>query len=137
MALKEFIKINNLQKEINNIFEKVNEGVFGNYKRPAINVSQNNKSVTINVEIKGLNKEDITLKVNHNNLEILGEKKKSSSKENNGNYFEKSSYKGYKASVGLPIHVNIDEINAEYKNDNLRIVIPKMKTKIGNKINIR
>jgi len=30
-----------------------------------------------------------------------------------------------------------DEINAEYKNDNLRIVIPKMKTKIGNKINIR
>jgi len=94
VALKEFIKINNLQKEINNIFEKVNEGVFGNYKRPAINVSQNNKSVTINVEIKGLNKEDITLKVNHNNLEILGEKKKSSSKENNGNYFEKSSYKG-------------------------------------------
>src|SRR3989338_10982046 len=137
--VKDLINLNKIQnnltdvrKEINNVFEKFNESVFGNYKRPSINISQNSNFINISAELPGLDKEDINLKLNHNSLEINGEKKKKMLKKNG----EESTYKGYKATVGVPPHVDIDNIKAEFKNDVLKITIPKMKTRIGSSINI-
>ena len=115
--VKDLINLNRIQnnltdvrKEINNVFEKFNESVFGNYKRPSINISQNSSFINISAELPGLDKEDINLKLNHNSLEINGEKKKKMLKKNG----EESTYKGYKATVGVPSHVDIDNIKAEF-----------------------
>lgn len=132
MDINGLINFNKVQKEINNVFEKINESVFGNYKRPSINISQNPKFVFLNVEMKGIDKEDITLKVGHLCLEIQGEKKRKLVKKDS----EESSYRGYMATIGLPANVNLDDMKAEYKGNVLRITIPKMKTKIGSKVNI-
>ncbi len=139
MGVKDLINFNKIQdnigsvqKEINNVFEKFNESVFGNYKRPSINISQNSNLVTINVELHGLDKEDINVKINHNSLDITAEKKKKLIKKDS----EESTYRGYKANIGIPGHVDIDNIKAEFKNNSLKITIPKMKTKIGSRINI-
>lgn len=133
MVVKDFIDLNKIQKDINNIFERFNESVFGNYKRPAINISQNSSFVMINIEMSGLEKDDILLKIHHSSLEVEGERKKKVVKKDE----QESTYRGYKATIGLPTHVDIDNIKAEYKNNNLKITIPKMKTKIGSRIDIK
>ena len=133
MAVKDLMNLDKIQKDINNVFEKFNENVFGNYKRPAINISQNSSFVVINVEMNGLDKDDIILTIHHNSLEVYGEKKKKTLKRDS----EESTYKGYKAIIGLPILVDIDNIKAEYRNSNLKITVPKMKTKIGSRVDIK
>ena len=124
--------LTNVHKEINNVFEKFNESVFGNFKRPSINISQNNNFININVEMTGVEKEDINLKIHHNSLEVFTEKKKKIVKKNG----EESTYRGYKANIGIPPHVDIDNIKAEFKNNFLKITIPKMKTKLGSMVTI-
>ena len=133
MAIKEYIDLDKVQKEVNKVFEKVNESFFGNYKRPSINISQNTKAVQISVKMDNLSKEDIILKINHMSLDIIGEKNKNIKRKD----FEENSYKGYRATIGLPTNVNIDKIEAEYKNNFLNVTIPKMKTKIGSKIEVK
>ena len=132
--VKEIFKIDiiKIQKNINNFFEKFNENMFGNYKRPAINISQNSNYVLINVDMPGLERDDINLKIHHNSLEVLGEKKRKILKKGEENI----SYKGFRANIGLPTHIDIDNLKAVYKNNNLKVMIPKMKTKLGSKINI-
>lgn len=76
-----------------------------------------------------LSKEDIDLIVSHMSLDVIGEKKKTNLKQ--------SSYKGYRASISLPANVNMDEIDAEFVNGKLNISIPKIKTKLGTKVNIK
>ena len=125
--------IDKIQKEFNNVLEKFNESLFGNYKRPAINISQNSNFVLINIEMNGLDKNDISIKVHNNSLEIVGERKRKIIKKKG----EESTYRGYRANVGLPMHLHLDNIKAVYKDNNLKIAIPKMKTKIGSKIDIK
>ncbi len=132
MAIKELIDVDKIQKDLNSVFEKFNESIFGNYKRPSINISQNSNFVLISVEMHNLEKDDIVLRLNHNSLEILGEHKRKIIKKGS----EESTYRGYKATIGIPVHVDIDNIKSEYKNNILKITIPKMKTKIGSKLNI-
>lgn len=132
MDVKEIINLDKIQKDLNSVFEKFNESVFGNYKRPGINISQNSSFVIISVEMSGLEKEDISLKLHHSSLEVIGEKKKKIIKKGS----EETNYRGYKANIALPIHVDLDGIKAEYRNNSLRITMPKMKTRIGSKITI-
>ncbi len=129
MDIKEYLGIDRVQQEVNKRIEKINESIFGNYKRPSITISQNHKFLYINVDLKGLDKEDVDLIVNHMSLDLVGEKKKINLKE--------SSYKGYRASIALPTNVNMDEIEAEFISEKLSITIPKIKTKLGTKINIK
>lgn len=129
MDIKEYIDLSKVHTEINKRFEKINESLFGNYKRPSITISQNHKFLFISVELKDLEKEDIDLIVSHMSLDLIGEKKKTNLKN--------SSYKGYRASIALPTNVNMDEIEAEFTNNKLNISIPKIKTKLGTKVNIK
>ncbi len=129
MDIKEYLNLNKAKEQINKKIEKINESIFGNYKRPSITISQNHKFLYIGVEMNDLSKEDIDLIVNHMSLDVIGEKKKTNLKN--------SSYKGYRASVALPTNVNMDEIVAEFISGKLNITIPKIKTKLGTKINIK
>ena len=129
MGVKEYLNKNNIQKNLNKTLEKINEGLFGNYKRPSITISQNDKFLYIGVEMKGLSRENINLIVNNMSLDVVGEKRRAT--------LEKSSYKGYKASIALPTNVNMDDIEAEFISDFLKISIPKIKTKLGSKVNIK
>ncbi|MBI2671439.1 hypothetical protein HYX16_00735, partial [Candidatus Woesearchaeota archaeon] len=75
MKIRGLVDLHKLQDEVNRAFERLNESVFGNYKRPSVNISQNDEDVMINAEMPGLSKEEIILKFHNQGLEIIGEKK--------------------------------------------------------------
>ena len=132
MDIKEYLDINKAKEDLtakDERLEKINESIVGNYKRPSITISQNHKFLYISVEMNELSREDINLIVSHMSLDVIGEKKKSNLKN--------SSYKGYRASIALPTNVNMDEIGAEFVNGKLNIIISKIKTKLGTKIDIK
>jgi HSP20 family protein len=136
VKIRGIVDLRKLQNEVNRAFEKLNESVFGNYKRPSVNISQNDEDVMINAEMPGLSKEEVILKFHNQGLEIIGEKKGKKIKKNEKGYSEISSYKGYKAFIGLPSNVNIDKVEARYDKDKLKIKIPKMKTRLGKSIEV-
>lgn len=136
MKIRGLVDLHKLQDEVNRAFERLNESVFGNYKRPSVNISQNDEDVMINAEMPGLSKEEIILKFHNQGLEIIGEKKGKRIRKNETGYSEISSYKGYKAFIVLPSNVNIDKVQAVYNKDKLKIKLPKMKTRLGKNIEV-
>lgn len=113
----------NLFNDLNQ-FEKSVQGFLNNTKwKPAVDIYKDGENTTIEIELPGLDIEDIDVTTNNGVLIIKGEKKVSKkSKE----YLRTEGFSGsFKRSFTLPYDTDIESINAQYRNGILIVNIPK------------
>jgi HSP20 family protein len=113
--------------------------IMNNYSHMRMDLKENEHEYVINVDIPGVNKSDIDISLDGNNLVISAER--NYEKEDNNNRFHKfeRSYGKLSRSILLPSNADKDLINASYINGVLNMTLPKIKTNISNrtKINIQ
>jgi HSP20 family protein len=98
-------------------------------KQPFIDILEGDKELIATVEIPGLEKEDISITLTSDRLEISAETKKEEKKEEEGYiYRERHSGKYYRA-VSLPSTIDPDNAKASFKNGVLEIKMPKSEIK--------
>jgi HSP20 family protein len=96
---------------------------------PRIDISENEKSISIDAEIPGVPKENLKIILQDNILTIEGEKKKVS-EENDKNYYrEERSYGKFKRSFTLPVEVDSENVNAKFDSGILEIKLDKVEPK--------
>jgi HSP20 family protein len=123
-----FDRFANLREE----FDRVFDTSFGSLLRPlgslnrwnpALDVYQNKDQYTVHAELPGLKKEEIAISLNGDTLTISGERKQETNSEEasrNERFFGK-----FQRSVILPVPVNAEKVNANYKDGVLTVVLPK------------
>jgi len=95
---------------------------------PAVNVSEDDKSYTIDLIAPGFKKEDFKINVDEDVLTISAENKAESS-DNNKQYNRREySYSAVTRSFRLPDNAKDDSISANYNDGILKLNIPKTKT---------
>ena len=96
-------------------------GVF----QPKVNVTDGEKEITVSVEVPGMDEKDIELSLTKDALTIKGEKKEE--KEEKGKNFHRMerSYGSFSRTLPLPVEINTDKAEADYKKGVLTIVLPK------------
>jgi len=94
---------------------------------PSVDVKEDDKSYFIKAELPGLNKEDVKVTVNDDNvLQIRGEKKKEQ-KDKGENYIRmERGYGEFTRSFALPDNVKDDKIKAIYNDGVLEITLEKV-----------
>lgn len=92
---------------------------------PLVNISERKDDFLVAMAAPGLNKEDFKIKVEGNMLTISSEKEETS--EGQGEKFTRQeySYSSFERSFSLPDEVNLDKIDARYKDGVLKIMLPK------------
>jgi HSP20 family protein len=98
---------------------------------PAVNVSEDDKTYTIDVVAPGFKKEDFKINVNDDVLTISAESKTESTNngDNNRQYSRREySYSSFTRSFSLPDNAKDDAISANYKDGILKLNIPKTET---------
>ncbi|HXK24127.1 MAG TPA: Hsp20/alpha crystallin family protein [Myxococcota bacterium] len=92
---------------------------------PAVELSENDQSYTITVEIPGVNKEDVHVDLQEGMLVIHGEKKSErEEKKERGRYIERS-YGSFSRSFTLPADANAERLDASFRDGVLKIVVPR------------
>ena len=99
---------------------------------PAVNVSETDKEFALTIAAPGLEKKDFKVDAYDDMLTISAEKEKEEKSEryNRREY----NYSSWSRSFTLPENCDAGKINAEYKNGELKIVIPKMEIKQPKKV---
>jgi HSP20 family protein len=106
------------------------EDMFGRPTRrgrlfPAIDVTEDDGSYVVSVELPGAKKEDVTIECEDNVLTIRGEKKSErEEKKEKGRYLERS-YGAFSRSFTLPSNADADRIQASFKDGVLTVTIAK------------
>jgi len=118
-----------LHCEMDDLFDGFFRGLdrpFAGYKAwPAIDVAEEEDSITVRAEVPGCKAEDIEISVYGNKLTISGEKKLTDEKKARGYYHVESTYGSFRRELALPTDVEQDKIEAECKNGVLSIALPK------------
>jgi HSP20 family protein len=103
----------------------------GGTSLPAVNISEDDKSYTVELVSPGFKKEDFKIKVDDDVLTISAETKKESTEGSSKEYSRREySYNSFTRSFRLPENAKDNEISARYNDGILEIQIPKSNTQV-------
>ena len=120
-----------LQREMNRVFDSFFEtwdspkpGMSSSFS-PTLDISENEKEYTINVELPGMDEKDVEVSCTDDSLTISGVKKnETEDKKGNYHYLERS-YGSFKRVIPLGDNIDKTKITANFKKGVLKINIPK------------
>jgi HSP20 family protein len=116
----QFRELNMLQDRMN----REQELTAGNFV-PPVDIYEDEQSVTLKVEVPGLDPKDVDVRVENNTLSIKGERKfEKEEKEENFHRIERR-YGSFVRSFTLPNTVDTDTVKADYENGVLKIRLAK------------
>ncbi len=92
---------------------------------PDLDVHENDKSMTIEVELPGVDEKDVSVTVNNGYLTIKGEKKTEREEKKENYYLAERSFGSFERSLRLPDTLDENKIEASFDKGVLKISAPK------------
>ncbi len=96
---------------------------------PAVDILNEKDNVVFNIELPGLKKEDISVKIEDRILTIEGEQKTDNEKSRENYYIRERAFGSFKRSFNLSDDVLIDDVDAEFKDGILKLTLKKGNTR--------
>jgi len=132
MLLTRFDPLNELrtlEDRLNRVFSSdLSKDVMSNFT-PSINTREGEYAYHIDVDLPGVKKEDISVKVENNVLTLKGERKSKEEVKEKNYYKMESSFGSFTRSFTLPDNIDAENIHAENKDGVLEITLPKKEQK--------
>ena len=101
---------------------------------PEVSVFENDKLYTVTLDIPGVEKKEVNIEVEGSSLIVSGKREEANEKDMSL-YYCQTRYGNFSRTFNLPEEINVEKINAKYKNGTLMLTLPKME-KINSSINI-
>jgi HSP20 family protein len=119
----------NLQSQVNRLFQDFGRGsdelMTGGTFVPPVDIYEDEHSITLKLEVPGINEKDIDVQLENNTLTVRGERKfETEEKEENFHRVERR-YGSFARSFTLPNTVDPENVEANYENGLLKIRLAK------------
>ena len=92
---------------------------------PAVDVSEDETTYAITIELPGVKKEDVSVEVHENVLSIRGEKKSEREEKKDKTHWLERTYGSFSRSFTLPPSAVSEQLRASFKDGVLSIELPK------------
>ena len=124
-----FRELSTLQDRINRAFRESRSGnddsLTTSSFAPAVDVYEDEHTVTLKIEVPGIDEKDIDVQVENNTLTVHGERKiEKEEKEENYRRVERQ-YGSFTRTFTLPTTVDTESVSATYDKGVLKIALPK------------
>lgn len=118
-------------------FPEFNSSSIGSGVRvPSVDVVEKDNNVIVRAEIPGIEKDNVDVTLDGNNLTIQG-KSKHEKKESGEEYHRSEISTGsFSRTLTLPADVDANNVKATFTNGLLEVTLPKVENKSRNKISI-
>jgi len=127
-----FSELRNFQEDINRIFNSTlpkffsgEEGLIGGNWAPSVDIYEDQNSITLEADLPGLKPGEFNLSIENYRLTLSGERKFENEKKGDNWRRVERSYGSFTRAFSLPSTVNVDAVNAEFKDGVLRVTLPK------------
>lgn len=104
---------------------------------PAVDLSEDEKSYHVTVELPGVRREDVTVELHEDVLTIRGEKKSEREEKKDRTHWVERSYGSFSRSFTLPPTAVAEELKATFKDGVLDVEIPKKEAAKARQIAIK
>jgi HSP20 family protein len=126
-----FREFSTLQDRINRVFRESygpagqDESLTASSFAPAVDVYEDEHTITLKIEVPGIDEKDIDVRLENNTLTVHGERKiEKEEKEENYRRVERQ-YGSFTRTFTLPTTVDSEKVSATYDKGVLKIALPK------------
>lgn len=102
------------------------EGEGTMMRSPRMDVYEEDGNLVAEVEMPGVDLEDVEVNIKDNVLRVEAEREKKEEKEEKGYYCKELSRGYYRRAVSLPVEVEDQKAEAKLKDGILKVVVPKV-----------
>lgn len=121
-----------LQRDVNTLFDNFFRG-FGihplreqfNTFNPRVDMSEDEKAITVSAELPGMSEQDIAVSVSSDAITIRGETKQEKEQKGKSYHYTERSYGSFTRTIPIPEEIDRDKVQAHFKNAVLTITLPK------------
>ncbi|HEX8071247.1 MAG TPA: Hsp20/alpha crystallin family protein [Pyrinomonadaceae bacterium] len=120
-----------LQDEVNRLFSTNLSRSFGDDAlmrgawTPTVDIYENKDEIVLEAELPGMNREDFELTIENNVLTLRGERRFEKKDEADNYHRVERAYGSFTRAFTLPQTVSPENVQAEYKDGVLRVVLQK------------
>lgn len=140
-ALAPAVNLTGLKNEMDRLFEKLWDGDYAPVTlgewMPALDLSEGNEAITVAVDVPGFEPKDIHVTFREGMLMIRGEKKLETERRDEKFYRTERTQGSFSRIVRLPVPVDAQKIQANFKNGVLTITLPKVAEMKGTDIPVK
>ena len=126
--MREFRRGFNLLNTMLDEIQNENVSTFKDDFSPTVNTREGEFAYHVEVDLPGIDKEDVDIKIEDNTLIVSGERKVKNEVKEDDYYKVESSFGTFSRSFSLPDEIDLENIHAESENGVLEVIIPKLKT---------
>lgn len=130
MSHNRWLPLHDLE-EVINVFSPHHHGLD-----LAADVSEDEDSVLVDMQIPGVESEKINIEVENHTLRVSGSREEKKEEKRKNYYRKEIKYGSFERMISLPCLVDQDKVTAEIKDGVLKISLPKKKTKEASKIKV-
>ncbi|OZJ02609.1 hypothetical protein BZG36_04282 [Bifiguratus adelaidae] len=94
--------------------------------RPAVDVFEDDKALTIHAELPGVKKEDIHLDVSGNALTLSGETRQAQEFKDQNTHYQERRFGSFNRSFPLGDNVDKENVQAKFEDGVLSVTLPKV-----------
>ncbi|MCK5379986.1 MAG: Hsp20/alpha crystallin family protein, partial [Candidatus Latescibacteria bacterium] len=103
---------------------------------PKVDISETNGDLVVAADLPGLNRDDVSIRIEDNVLTLKGEKKKEEEREGTNFYRVERCGGNFTRSFALPNTVDANKVKATFKDGVLTVTLPKTEEAKGKEIPI-
>jgi HSP20 family protein len=103
---------------------------------PYVDIIDKPDEVIVTVDLPGVDRDNITLNVKNDELELSAERKEEIQEEKEGYVRRERTYSKFHRTIDLPAEVDGNKSKASFRNGVLEIILPKKESGKGNRIKI-
>jgi len=104
---------------------------------PALDVAETENEIVVKAEVPGIDKKDIDVTIRGDRLTISGEKKDERKEKKDTYTVYERRHGSFSRTITLPTDVNLDKVEAEFKNGVLTIRLPKTEETKARRISVK
>ena len=104
---------------------------------PAVDVTEDDKSITVKAEVPGVDPKDIDLRVSGDLLTLSGEKKEEHEEKRSGYYHVERRFGSFQRTVRLPGEVDPEKVEAEYRDGILTVRMDRAPGQVRKRIAVK
>lgn len=105
--------------------------------RPSVDLSENDGKYTLKAELPGVNKDDISVSYNDGYVTVSGKRESENEEEGTSYHTKEVTHGSFSRSFRLPKKVDIDKVDASYKDGVLTVVLPHKEDAGTKKIEVK
>ena len=104
---------------------KEHEGILTGSWMPSVDIKETKDTYIVKGELPGVDKDDVDVSIDDNTLTIRGEKKSEKDIEEHQTHRTECVYGSFERSFSLPKQVDINNVQASFRDGVLNLTIPK------------